>query len=181
MKDNIKRILREDVISITKLSVFDFDGTTVDTGTPDTHKPIWKEKTGTDWPHVGWWGRKESLDMSVFNFKAKPNVKNDWQKEWSDPNTLVISLTGRRPKLSAEVEVILDANGYKFDEYLYNYGSDTVSNKLEQMGKILSDIPSIKTISLWDDRVEHISTFKQWGDDLVDNGRLESFNLVHVK
>ena len=47
MKEKIKQILRENTEDkITKLSVFDFDGTTVDTGMPDTHKVIYKEKTG---------------------------------------------------------------------------------------------------------------------------------------
>ncbi len=165
---------------ITKLSVMDFDGTTVDTGTPETHKPIWKEKTGTDWPHVGWWGRKESLDMSVFDFKAKPEVKSDYMKERSNPDTMVISLTGRRPKLGNEVKAILDANGYNFDAYLYNYGADTLSNKLEQLGKILSEMPSIVSVELWDDRLDHFKTFNQWGNGLVDSGRLEHFHLHKV-
>jgi hypothetical protein len=181
MKENIKRILREDTGGDpTKLSVFDFDGTTVDTGTPETHKPIWKEKTGTDWPHVGWWGRKESLDMSVFDFKAKPEVKSDYMKERSNPDTMVISLTGRRPKLGNEVKAILDANGYNFDAYLYNYGADTLSNKLEQLGKILSEMSSIVSVELWDDRVDHFKTFQQWGKGLVDSGRLEHFHLHKV-
>lgn len=182
MKDNIKKILREDVGEkiIINCAIFDFDGTTVDTGTPETHKPIWKEKTGTDWPHVGWWGRKESLDMSVFNFKAKPAVKSDYMKQRGDANTIVISLTGRRGKLGNEVKAVLDANGYTFDDYLYNYGSDTLSNKLEQMSKILKDIPTIKSFQMWDDRLSHFITFEQWGNGLVDSGRLDFFKLHKV-
>ena len=77
MKEKIKQILRENTEDqITKLSVFDFDGTTVDTGMPDTHKIIYKEKTGEDWPHKGWWGRPESLDTNIFDFKAIPEVKS---------------------------------------------------------------------------------------------------------
>jgi len=185
MKDRIKEILREDVENMptqgpTKLSVFDFDGTTMDTGTPETHIPIWKEKTGSDWPHRGWWGRKESLDMNVFDFQPNPDVKRAYKEEKANSNTMVVSLTGRRPKLSNEVEAILHANGYKFDRYMYNYGSDTLSNKLEQLGKLLKEFPSIRSVELWDDRNEHIPTFEQWGNGLVDSGRLDYFNMNHV-
>ena len=100
---------------------------------PETHKIIYKEKTGEDWPHKGWWGRPESLDMNIFDFKAIPEVKSAYTIERQRPNTMVISLTGRRPKLSNEVEAILNANGYVFDKYLYNYGKDTLSNKIEQI------------------------------------------------
>jgi hypothetical protein len=184
-KDKIKQILREDfeVMPETgpkKLSVFDFDGTTMDTLYPEIAKPMYKEKTGQDWPFQGWWGRKESLDMDIFDFQPKPDVKRDYQAERANSDTMVVSLTGRRPKLSNEVEAILHANGYRFDRYMYNYGSDTLSNKLEQIGKMLQEFPSIKHVELWDDRNKHIPTFEQWGNDLVKNGRLDSFNMNHV-
>lgn len=182
MREKIKQILRENTEeNITKLSVFDFDGTTVDTGMPDTHKIIYKEKTGQEWPHRGWWGRPESLDMDVFDFKAIPEVKSAYAIERQRPNTMVISLTGRRPKLSNEVEAILNANGYSFDKYLYNYGKDTLSNKIEQLNNLLSEIPSIVDVELFDDRTEHIPTFQNWGQSLVDSGRLNNFKINHIK
>lgn len=182
MKEKIKQILREGIEEdVTKLSVFDFDGTTVDTGMPDTHKIIYKEKTGQDWPHKGWWGRAESLDMDVFDFRAIPEVKSAYTIERQRPNTMVISLTGRRPKLSNEVEAILNHNGYTFDKYLYNYGGDTLSNKIEQLNDLLSEIITIKDVELFDDRAEHIPTFKNWGQSLVDSGRLNNFKINHIK
>jgi hypothetical protein len=185
MKERIKEILREDIENLPtqgpkKLSVFDFDGTTMDTLYPEIAKPIYKEKTGENWPHQGWWGRKESLDMDIFDFKPIPEVKKAYQTEKANSDTMVVSLTGRRPKLSNEVEAILHANGYRFDRYLYNYGSDTLSNKLEQLGKLLKEFPSIKSVELWDDRLSHFTTFKQWGNDLVKSGRLDNFKLNEV-
>ena len=182
MREKIKQILRENTEeNVTKLSVFDFDGTLVDTGMPDTHKIIYKEKTGQDWPYKGWWGRPESLDMDVFDFKAIPEVKSAYTIERQRPNTMVISLTGRRPKLSKEVEAILNANGYVFDKYLYSYGKDTLSNKIEQLNNLLSETPNIVDVELFDDRAEHISTFQSWGQSLVDSGRLNNFKINHIK
>ena len=70
--------------------------------------------------------------------------------------------------------------GYKFDKYLYNYGADTLSQKIEQMSILLNEYPTVRTMSLWDDRAEHIVEFKKFGDKLVENGRLDKFDIVHV-
>lgn len=180
-KDKIKKILREGVDRvITRISIMDFDGTTVDTGTQERFSPIYKEKTGKDWPFNGWWGRKESLDMGIFDFKALPHVKKDFDKEATNDNTLMVSLTGRRKELAGLVEAILHANGYKFDKYLYNYGDKTDVNKIEQIGNLLKEFPTVRTIAMWDDRDEHVPTFKKFLDGLVSSGRLDSYDFTHV-
>ncbi len=46
---------------ITNISIFDFDGTLIDTMTPEQGKKIYKEKTGKEWKYKGWWGKIESL------------------------------------------------------------------------------------------------------------------------
>lgn len=180
-KNKIKKILREGSNRIiTRLAIYDFDGTTIDSGTPEKFKPIYKDKTGKDWPHQGFWGRPESLDMSIFDFKPIPEVKTAFNKEVSNSTTLMVSLTGRRNSLASKVEEILHANGYKFDKYLYNYGSDTLSNKLEQIGNLLKEFPTVRTIAFFDDRNEHVSTFKEYFDNLVKSGRLDEYDFTHV-
>ena len=134
----------------------DFDGTTMDTLNPDKGRPIYKEKTGQDWPFKGWWGRPESLNMDVFDFQPIPEVKAAYNKVAPNINALKVSLTGRRPNLGKLVEAILTANGYKFDKYLFNYGSDTLSNKIEQLGKLLEEFPNVKYVALYDDRDEQV-------------------------
>lgn len=177
-----KKLISEslDRTKVTKAAIFDFDGTTVDTLYPEIGKPIYKEKTGQDWPFKGWWGRVESLDMNVFDFKALPEVKSDYNKVVGDEDTLKVLLTGRRPNLANQVKSVLDANGYKFDKYLFNYGSDTLSNKMEQMLTLLKEFPNIKTISFWDDRVEHAPHFKKFFDGLVSDGRIDDYYFVEV-
>jgi hypothetical protein len=180
-KNKIKELLREGADSkITRIAIFDFDGTTMDTLNPETGIPIYKEKTGTDWPFKGWWGRPESLDMSIFDFKPLPEVKAGFNKEAASNNTLMVSLTGRRKNLADKVEAVLHANGYKFDKYLYNYGSDTLSNKLEQIANLLKEFPTVRTVALWDDRTEHIPSFKQFLETQVANGRLDDFEITEI-
>ena len=53
-----------------KLISFDFDDTLVKTPLPEEGKIVWKEKTGTDWPHRGWWSKPESLDMEIFDMSS---------------------------------------------------------------------------------------------------------------
>ena len=65
----------------TKLSVFDFDGTLIATPLPDSGKIAYEEKTGKTWPHKGWWGQADSLDMNVFDIQPNPDVVNDFKKE----------------------------------------------------------------------------------------------------
>jgi FMN phosphatase YigB (HAD superfamily) len=102
--------------TITKISIFDFDGTLINTATPDTGKDTWKDKTGQDWPYIGWWSKKESLDSNVFDNNPISSVIDAYKVESNNPNTLLVMMTGRISKLSNEVESILLSNGLKFDE-----------------------------------------------------------------
>jgi len=161
----------------TKLAVFDLDGTLVDTPLPEEGKKTYKEKTGKDWPHSGWWGQPMSLDMSVFDIPTIPNVISDYKKEVSNPDTMVVMVTGRMVKLTDMVKNILDKHGLKFHEYHFNRGGSTDIAKKKTFDQILSEHPSIKEVTLFDDRLEHIPIFQAWGDEQVESGRLNDFNI----
>jgi hypothetical protein len=165
---------------ITTLSVFDFDGTLIDSPMPDTGRAEYEQKTGKPWPYQGWWGRVESLDMDVFDIKPIPSVIADYRTEKSDPNTSVIMLTGRMQKLSDKVMAILKANGLEFDGYYFNRGGSTDVEKIRTLNKVLDEQPSIKVVKMWDDRLEHIPIFEQWGKEKVESGVLEDFNITVV-
>ena len=160
-----------------KLSVFDFDGTLVNTPLPEEGKKEYKEKTGEDWPHVGWWGQPLSLDSEIFEMNIIPSVIRAYLKEINDSNTMVVMVTGRVNKLSGLVKKILDDNGLKFHEYHFNNGGSTESAKKKTFDKILSENPSITEMELWDDRLEHIPVFQAWGDEKLESDRLDKFNI----
>jgi hypothetical protein len=165
---------------ITTLSVFDFDGTLIDSPMPDTGRGEYEQKTGKPWPYQGWWGRAESLDMNVFEINPIPSVIADYKTEKADPNTSVIMLTGRMQKLSDKVMAILKANGLEFDGYYFNRGGSTDVEKIRTLNKVLDEQPSIKVVKMWDDRLEHIPIFEQWGKEKVESGVLEDFNITVV-
>ena len=161
----------------TKLDVFDFDGTLISTPLPEEGKKTYKEKTGKDWPHAGWWGQPMSLDMNVFDMPTINSVISDYKKEITNPNTMIVMATGRMVKLTDLVKAILNKHGLRFHEYHFNRGGSTDSAKKKTFDQILSQHPSIREVELWDDREEHIPIFQAWGDEHVASGRLDKFNI----
>ena len=162
----------------TKLAVFDFDGTLIDTPTPEEGMVTYEQKTGKPWPYVGWWSKPESLDMKIFDMKPIQSVVSDYYREKSDSNTMVIMLTGRIQKLSPEVEAVLKKFNLSFDGYFYKMvGSGTDIAKINTINRILEKYPSIKSVEMWDDRLSHVPIFEAWGKDTCMSGRLDDFNI----
>ncbi len=162
---------------ITKLSVFDFDGTLVDTPLPEFGKKEYQEKTGKTWPFPGWWGQPLSLNMDIFEMPTVPMVISAYKKEKINPETCMVMLTGRMVKLGDLVKKILDAKGLRFDEYHFNRGGSTETAKIKTMESLLGKYTDATELEMWDDRLEHIPIFQAWGDNLVKSGRLKKFNI----
>lgn len=41
---------------IHKISFYDMDGSLINSPEPEMGKELYKQKTGNEWPYVGWWG-----------------------------------------------------------------------------------------------------------------------------
>lgn len=163
----------------TKLSVFDFDGTLVDTPVPSReNKDTWAKYHGKDWPYIGWWGRKESLDMDVWDMPVISSTIKDYKKEKSNKDNMVIMLTGRLEKQRKDVMPIINKYGLEFDEYLFKQAGSTTEDKIRQLNTIISKYPTISEVEMWDDRDEHIPVFKSWGQKLESSGI--TFKINHV-
>lgn len=162
---------------ITKLKVFDFDGTLILTPLPEFGKKAYQDKTGLEWPHQGWWGQPMSLDTSIFEMPVVQSVIDDYKRVKEDETSMVIMLTGRMVKLTDLVKKILDEKELEFDEHHFNRGGSTEVAKIKTMERILDQNPAIIEIELWDDRLEHIPIFQQWGEKLIDDGKIETFKI----
>lgn len=160
-----KKLLKEQKENITKISIFDFDGTLMDTPHPEEGKREWEVFTGKKYPHIGWWGKPESLDDAVFDIQPIESTVSDYKKEMSNPNTLVIMLTGRLPHQSEQIEELLALHNINFDEYHYKSNGDTLTSKINTIKSLLHRYPNVTEIEMWEDREPHVLSFEQWGED----------------
>ena len=142
---------------IKRLIASDLDGTLIDSPMPDTGKQIWKDKTGTEYPHKGWWGRAESLDMNVFDIKFFPSILNQLNDEMSKPDTYVIILTSRLERLRPQVQAILDANNIRVDKLDMKYNE---MNKGDKILEYINNFPDLEEVSVYDDRESDILDYK---------------------
>ena len=150
-----------------RLICFDFDDTLFHTPLPEEGKIIWKEKTGTEWPHRGWWGKPESIDDEIFDIPKNEWTYRKYLDAVADPGAYVILATGRLdkvPGMRENVEKILRDSNIEFDEVHLNWGGDTFifkCNLLEQtIGKL-----GAKELIFYDDRQEHLPKFVEWAKE----------------
>lgn len=134
---------------IQRLAVFDFDGTLMDSPDPENGKQFWQDKMGYAYPHKGWWGRPESLDLDVFEIKPFPSVLLQLKKEIVLPNTYVVILTSRMEKLRPQVQAVLDANNIKVDKLDMKRAE---GNKGVKVLRYVAQMPDLKVINVYDDR-----------------------------
>lgn len=153
-----------------RLVAFDFDATLMDSPVPETGRGIWREKTGEDYPHIGWWGRKESLSLNVFDIQPFPDVLAKLNEEKSIEGTSVVILTSRMEKLRPEVEAIMNKHGIVVDDILLKKGG---AGKGEVLLNIVQYNPDLEEIIIYDDymngNAEKIAEYTEIADKLPKN------------
>ena len=161
----------------TKLIVFDFDGTMFHTPEPHEGRRVWREKTGFEFPHTGWWGKAESLNTEVFYIPANEWVLARYKEATADPDAYVIMATGRLQKsqgMRKNIDKILEQNNITFDEIWLNWGGDTYNFKTRLFEQKMKEL-KVKELTMYDDRHEHLVKFKQWAV-----GQRADINIVDV-
>ncbi len=167
---------------IQKIVIFDFDGTLC--ASPENtqeNRVIWESITGRAWPHKGqgWWSKDESLDHDVFDIKLNQPVLDAAMSAISDPSVYTVLLTGRIPKFSSKVKEICRRGGMPYlDAYFFNDSHNTLEFKLGKMAALKADFPHAKEMVMWEDRVEHISHFQEWGEKNYGSGF--EMNIVKI-
>jgi hypothetical protein len=155
----------------TVLNVFDFDGTLMDSPLPETGKEKYKELTGKDWPHKGWWGQIDSLEP--FEVKPIEGTKDLYNQYSVIPNSINVLMTNRLAKFEPVVKDKLRGL-YIFD--YYDFKNDN-REKPERIKEILKNNPSIDTINIFDDMDEQIERFNRFKEE---NPNLE-INVFQIK
>lgn len=158
---------------ITKLQIFDFDGTLVNTPS----KP-------TQW-EGGWWGKKWSLLPPHMPFDLKENgqhllnkkVVEAFLESKSCPNTHTVMMTGRHWGLRNEVMNIL--HGFELctkedceqlveesNKFVFISGGNTLEGKLNRLTELVKEFINVIKVEMWEDRKEHIPHFRNHGTHL---------------
>lgn len=145
--------------------IFDFDATLIDTYGREEGVEKWLEKTGEKYPHKGWWGRKESLSLEVFDIQPNETVYGDYKIHKENGDTIYL-VTGRLEKLRTEVEAILNKHELTFDGiFLRNGGKDTADFKLKLFQKMV-DVENPASFTIYEDRFDHVKIFEEWARNL---------------
>lgn len=126
-----------------RLTIYDFDGTLINSPEPLEGKPMWEKFYGQPYPHKGWWGRKESLDTNVFDIKPFPNILSILQDDINDPETTTVILTSRMEKLRPELENILNLNNIHVDELITKKGREDKGDVILNIQKYNDDLEEI--------------------------------------
>ena len=151
---------------IKRLAAFDFDGTLMDSPEKESGMQNWSEKKGEPYPHKGWWGRKESLDLDVFDIQPFPSILNQLKKELATPNTYVIVLTSRLERLRPEVQAVLDKNNIRVHKLDMKDGWEDKGQKILDYVK---EFPQLEEINVYDDMDERIAELKSVEELIPDN------------
>lgn len=183
-----------------RLKIYDFDGTLVNTPSPEAVIEGWPARDHYDrWLSMndlprrkwtGWWGRVETLLPPIFGtmkdgvWVMPEGVLNEelaalHAEQRDDEENLVVLMTGRHRKMQHPEKkehvskVILDHYGLSFDEYHYSYDfTPTLTFKCNTIDKILQDNPSIEDVEIYEDREPHYSKFWEFIKYLKKQGRL---------
>ena len=147
---------------ITKISIFDFDGTLARSPEEKSGREQWEKAKGEKYPHKGWWSKRESLDTEVFDIEMIESTIKAHTEEFEQDNILVIMMTGRMKNQADQVKAILDSHGLIFDRYEFKKYGRTIEDKTYKIGKLLVEFPDVVEFEMWEDRPEHIVDFKAW-------------------
>jgi hypothetical protein len=151
-----------------KLYSFDFDKTLFETPEPELGKPLWKEKTGKEWPYKGWWSKHENLDIDIFDIPANDWVIDKYIDAKKENDKHIILATGRLKwvkGMRGAIDKILDKNNLEFDGVYLNNKGDTYNFKTNLFEKLIKETKCEEFIML-DDRLEHLIKFEKWAETI---------------
>ena len=146
-------------VGFEELHVFDFDGTLVDTPTPEIGMREYKEAFGMDSPHQGWWGRAESLEPPLT--MGEGPALAEYRASAANERVVTIMMTGRRSKLKDSVEAVMRTFDIDCHEHIFNgTGHNTLTYKMNELRRLVKQYKP-KRVRIWEDRTSHAGLFQE--------------------
>lgn len=165
--NEVRRTLSEASQGHEKVAFYDFDKTLVHTPGPTSGRHIWQEKTGAPWPHEGWWSKKESLDIDVFEMQPIKSVISRLERDKSS-GVFTVLLTNRVPTLERQIRRVLDSLGIRLDAYTFATAT--------KAARVMAYGDGASVIDVYDDDVNNLAQVDGVRNRLV--GELRLFHVV---
>lgn len=162
-----------------KLAYFDFDGCLAATPLAEEGKLQWSKHYNMEYPHIGWWGRHESMDPDVFNIKTHRHIHNEYTRLIADGFTSFI-LTSRQPKFKEHIQNILNNNNVVVDDIFLAKGKITKGERvLAKVKEYISNGYIVTDVIFFDDRNKEIITAEDVKDEMLSMGI--NFKIIKVE
>jgi hypothetical protein len=159
--------------NITKIAVFDFDGTLI--YTPERPKTEGGKKFKGPW-----WGSSISLKPPYMPEELEdkhlnPKVAAEYKKAVASPDTFTVMMTGRHSGLKNHVLDILkkaydiephNNPGRERAIFVDGNGSNTLQVKVGHLLDLLKEFPNVVRIDMWEDRPAHAQMFVDVGKEI---------------
>lgn len=142
---------------VKRLVVFDFDGTLINSPLPENGKVMWSNYYKRDYPYIGWFSKKESLDLNVFDIKPLESTYNEYLKEKNCQDTIIIVMSNRLERLRNEIRLVLNKNNITVNEIDLNRDND---NKGQRLFRYIKKFPTISEIVVFDDRDSDLESYE---------------------
>ena len=137
---------------ITKLYVFDFDGTLFDTPDPRKGRQLYESYTGKKWERRGWLGWPESL-LPPMKIRPGPAL-SVYMQHSGQAGSLTVVLTGRIERTKTGVTQVLE-NFKAYPEQLIMkpdaIDETTPVFKSRIIQQMLEKYPDVSLVKFWDD------------------------------
>lgn len=147
---------------ITDLFLFDFDGTLFHTPYPEEGKALYKQQTGENWPHKGWWGCPQSLLPPLVIYPG-PAI-GDFRSHLGLPGSKTFILTSRIDKARGPLKKIIEHASIFPERVLMKPSDLRVSGDVFKgiaIKELLSQLPNLTRIKFWDDKEENLKEVKR--------------------
>lgn len=162
-------------MAIRRLCIFDFDETLVRAPGYTDKKAVERLFPEIEFPTpYSFYDHPLSLDEDIHNIQAISPVVDDLNDANKDFSSRTILITHRVPRLSKEVESILESKNLKFDRTVF---LGRASEKSEILAQELRHNPKVEVVAIYEDSFEQIAKYQDFLDSKNFEGTLE-FYLV---
>lgn len=160
----------------TRLYVFDFDGTLMNSPEPEEGKAMYERQFGKPYPHKGWWSKTESLHPE-FDIKPNESVLAHYREAVTNGSQMIM-MTNRLQRLGELLQLHLDKHNVKFDHKSYGDSHKERLTKPQRLSyfleKLRSDGHKILEVLVLDDMEDQIQHYlgmredwRAWGSPMT--------------